>query len=392
MAWNEPGRGKDPWGNNGSGNRGGQDGPPDLDQIVRNLQRRLGGLFGGSGDGNGQGGQGGSQGNGAAVGLIIAVIAGLWLATGFYQVNDFERGVVLRFGDAQEDIAMPGLHWHVPWPIETVEKVNVAEIAEYQYKTEMLTRDENIVTVAVSVQYRRADPLSFLFNVRQPEVTLEDVTDSAVREVVGKNTMDFVLGEGREEITDRTQEVVQSTLQQYGTGIEITSVNLQDANFPPPVQPAVEDAIKAREDKERLELEAESYANDVVPRARGEAARRIQQAEAYREEQIANAEGETDRFLALLAEYSQARRVTRERLYLQTMEEVLGRTSKVLVSAEGSNNMMYLPLDQLMRNQPNRPAGSSGSSDSSGDSRDSLGSSAASDSRSREAARSRGDR
>lgn len=389
MAWNEPGRGKDPWGNNGSGNRGGQDGPPDLDQIVRNLQRRLSGLFGGSGDG---GGQNGSQGNGAAIGLIVAVIAGLWLATGFYQVNDYERGVVLRFGDAQENIAMPGLHWHLPWPIETVEKVNVAEIAEYQYKTDMLTRDENIITVAVSVQYRRADPLAYLFNVRDPEMTLEDVTDSAVREVVGKNTMDFVLGEGREEITNRTQEIVQNTLEQYGTGIEITTVNLQDANFPPPVQSAVEDAIKAREDKERLELEAQSYANSVVPRARGEAARRIQQAEAYREEQIANAQGETDRFLAMLKEYSQARRVTRERLYLQTMEEVLGRTSKVLVSAEGSNNMMYLPLDQLMRNQPKRPVSASDSSDSSGDSNDSLGSSSASDSRSREAARSRGDR
>ncbi|MDX1454938.1 MAG: FtsH protease activity modulator HflK [Gammaproteobacteria bacterium] len=386
MAWNEPGQGKDPWNNNGNrGRGGGQDGPPDLDEVVRNLQRKINGLFGG---GSGGRGDSGNAGNNAFAGLIFFIALAIWLASGFYQVRDYERGVVLQFGDAKENVAMPGLHWHIPWPIESVEKVNVSEIAEYQYKTEMLTRDENIVTVAVSVQYRRADPISFLFNVREPEVTLEDVTDSAVREVVGKNTMDFVLGEGREEITSRTLELVQSTLESYGTGIEITTVNLQDANFPPPVQPAVRDAIKAREDKERLELEAQSYANDVVPRARGEAARRIQAAEAYREEQIANAEGESDRFLALLREYKKAPGVTRERLYLQTMEQVLGNTSKVLVSAEGSDSLMYLPLDQLMKQAGSRNRTEASTTNSSNEGQNVS----SSDPRDRNNARARGDR
>ncbi|MDX1442982.1 MAG: FtsH protease activity modulator HflK [Gammaproteobacteria bacterium] len=379
MAWNEPGGDKDPWGNQGG--RRGQEGPPDLDKVIRDMQRRFSSLFGG-----GKGGNGGGGGNGAAFGLVFAGVLAVWLASGFYQVDEAERGVVMQFGDYAET-TMPGLHWHMPWPIETVETVNVASIDEYEYKTEMLTRDENIVSIAISVQYRRADPQAFLFNVRNPEMTLEDVTDSAVREVVGKNTMDFVLGEGREEITNRTRELVQSTLETYGTGIEITSVNLQDANFPRPVQPAVQDAIKAREDKERFELEAQAYANDVVPRARGQAARRIEAAEAYKQEVIANAEGQTARFTALLREYKKAPGVTRERLFLETMEQILGSTNKVLVSADGSGNLMVLPLQEMLKN-----AGMMGSGSDSTESSPTNSSTPSTEERDRESARDRGAR
>lgn len=346
MAWNEPGRGgKDPWGDkggNGSGRRGGNQ--PDLDELVRNLQRKFSGLFGG---GSG-GGKGGASGNGSAITLILVLLALAWLGSGLYQIDAAETGVVTRFG-AFETTTPPGLHWHLPWPIEKVEKVNIAEIARFPYQTLMLTKDENIVTIDVTVQYRRADPVAYLFNVRNPDQTLADVTESAIREVVGKNGLDFILGPGRAQIAQQTKELVQSTLTAYGTGVEVTSVNLQDANFPEPVQPAVRDAIKAREDRERLELEAQKYANEVLPRARGEAARRLENAEAYKAEVIAEAQGETARFVQLLQEYAKAPNVTRERLYLQAMERVLGSTSKVLVTTEGSNNMMYLPLDQLLK-------------------------------------------
>ena len=378
MAWNEPGGDKDPWGKQGG--RRGQDGPPDLDKVIRDLQRRLNGLFGGKGGGNG------GDGSGKMFGLVIAGVLALWLASGFYQVDEAERGVVLRFGDFAET-TMPGLHWHLPWPVETVETVNVASIDEYEYKTQMLTRDENIVSIAISVQYRRADPQAFLFNVRDPESTLEDVTDSAVREVVGKNNMDFVLGEGREHVTTRTSELVQSALDAYGTGIQITSVNLQDANFPPPVQPAVQDAIKAREDKERLELEAQAYANDVIPRARGQAARRIEAAQAYKEEIIANAQGQSARFSALLSEYSKAPGVTRERLFLETMEQILGNTNKVLVSSDSGGNLMVLPLQDMLKN-----SGVLGGDGNSQENTPTNSSTPSTEERDRESTRSRGAR
>jgi len=359
MAWNEPGRGgKDPWGDkggNGSGRRGGN--PPDLDELVRNLQRKLSGLFSGGGGGKG----GSSSGNGSTITLLLVLLAIAWLGSGLYQIDAAETGVVTRFG-AFQTTTPPGLHWHLPWPMEKVEKVNIAEIARFPYQTLMLTKDENIVTVDVTVQYRRADPVAYLFNVRNPDQTLADVTESAIREVVGKNGLDFILGPGRAEIAAQTKELVQSTLTAYGTGVEVTSVNLQDANFPEPVQPAVRDAIKAREDRERLELEAQKYANEVLPRARGEAARRLENAEAYKAEVIAEAQGETARFVQVLEEYAKAPNVTRERLYLQAMERVLGSTSKVLVTAEGSNNMMYLPLDQLLKQQKDAQGNTSSTS------------------------------
>jgi membrane protease subunit HflK len=341
MSWNEPGKGGNPW---NSGGR--KEGPPDLDKVVRDLQRRLSGLFGGRGRAPGGGSGGGSS--GPFIGLAVAGAVVLWSLSGIYTVDDAERGVVLQFG-AFHDVTAPGLHWHIPWPVQTVTKVNVAAVSPFRHSTRMLTADENIVNVDVRVQYRRADPRAFLFNVRDPEETLGEVTESAIREVVGKNTLDFVLTEGRAEVVRLTREIIQSTLDSYGTGLQITSVNLQDANYPSQVEAAVQDAIKAREDRDRLALEAQAYANDVVPRARGSAARMLEDAEAYRAEVTADAEGESDRFLALLQEYEQAPAVTRKRLYFETLEQVLGRTSKVIVDAKGSGSLLYLPIEELLK-------------------------------------------
>lgn len=342
MAWNEPGKGGNPW-NSG----GGKQGPPDLDKVVRDLQRKLSGVFGGKGGGSGSGG-GGGRAAGAGLGLVAAAGVVLWLLSGFYQVEEAERGVVLQFG-AYHKTTMPGLHWHIPYPIQRVETVNVAQVDSFTHSTRMLTADENIVSVDLRVQFRRTDAQAFLFNVRDPEQTLGEVTETAIREVVGKSLLDFVLTEGRAEVAAQTREIIQSTLDSYGTGIEVTSVNLEDANFPSQVEAAVQDAIKAREDRDRLALEAEAYANDVVPRARGNAARLLESAEAYRAQVIAEAEGETDRFLALLAEYTRAPQVTRQRLYLETMEQVLGNASKVLVDTPGSGTLMYLPIEELLK-------------------------------------------
>jgi len=345
MAWNESGNGKNPWDRGG-----GNEGPPDLDKIVRDWQQRLNRLFGG---GRGGGGRGGSEGPAAGgtmiVGLIVLLLLG-WAATGFYRVNDAERGVVLRFG-AYAATTQPGLRWHVPWPVESVELVNTGQITPFSQTTRMLTADENIVVVDLVVQYQRADPTGFLFNVRDPEGTLNDVSESAIREVVGKNSADFVLLEGRAEIALRTQTLIQEALDEYGAGIIVTKVNLQDTNFPSQVEAAVQDAIKAREDRERLAFEAQSYANDILPKARGEAVRRTQDAEAYRARVIADAEGEASRFNQLRVEYERAPEVTRERLYIEVMEEVFGNSNKVLLDAKGSGNLTYLPVDQLLDRQ-----------------------------------------
>jgi membrane protease subunit HflK len=279
---------------------------------------------------------------------VAAAAIVLWLLSGFYQVDEAERGVVLQFG-AYEKTTLPGLHWHLPYPFQRVETVNVAQVESFNHSTRMLTSDENIVSVDLRVQFRRTDAQAFLFNVRNPEETLGEVTETAIREVVGKSTLDFVLTEGRAEVAASAREIIQSTLDAYGAGIEITSVNLEDANFPSQVEAAVQDAIKAREDRDRLALEAEAYANDVVPRARGNAARLLESAEAYRAQVIAEAEGESDRFIALLTEYQRAPEVTRQRLYYETMEQVLGNSSKVILDAQGSGTLMYLPIDELLK-------------------------------------------
>jgi membrane protease subunit HflK len=346
MAWDDGDKGN-PW------RPRGEKGPADLDAIVRDLQRRFAGLFGRGGSG---GDADGSPGMGSGIlGTAVLVLVGIWGLTGLYMVDAAERGVVLRFG-RHVDTTQPGLQWHWPWPIESVEKVNTGETVSWDYRGSMLTRDENIVNVALVVQYRRADPTAFLFKLRSAEETLQDVTASAIREIIGKNVLDFILTEGRTQIAAQTQELLQATLDAYETGITVYEVNLQDANFPAEVEVSVQDAIKAREDKERTILEAQTYANDVVPRARGAAARQIQEAEAYRERAIANAEGESDRFVRILGEYAKAPEVTRERIYLETLEDILASSTKVLVDTEGGNNLLYLPLDQLMQ----RSSGSSG--------------------------------
>jgi membrane protease subunit HflK len=350
MAWNEPGKGGNPW--NSGGNK---EGPPDLDKVVRDLQRKVSGIFGGRGKSGGSGGAGGGKAAGAGIGLIAGAAAVLWALSGFYQVDEAERGIVLQFG-AFHKMTLPGLQWHVPYPIQRVEKVNVAQVESFTHSNRMLTSDVNIVSVDLRVQFRRTDAAAFLFNVRSPEETLGDVTETAIREVVGQSTLNFVLTEGRAEVAANAREIIQSTLDSYGAGIEITSVNLLDANFPSQVEAAVQDAIKAREDRDRLGLEAEAYANDVVPRARGNAARLLENAEAYRAQVVAEAEGESDRFLALLTEYQRAPDVTRQRLYFETMEQVLGGSTKVLLDTQGSGTLLYLPIEELLK----RSSGQSG--------------------------------
>lgn len=339
MSWNESGNGKNPWDRDR-----GQEGPPDLDKIVREWQKKLTAMFGGGKKG-GSGG-GGSENVAPLIGLLALVLVG-WGLTGLYQVDDAERGIVQRFG-AYAGTTMPGLRWHLPWPIETVDEVNISEIKPFPQTTSMLTADENIVIVDMVVQYRKADPIAYLFDVVDPEATLGDASESAIREVIGKSDMDYILGAGRVPISESTRTVIQKALDEYGAGIEVTKVNLRDVNFPSQVEQAVQDAIKAREDKERLKFEAESYANDILPRARGNAVRRIQDAEAYKERVIANADGEAARFTALLKEYEKAPEVTRERMYIDAIEYVYSNSNKVLLDAEGSGNLLYLPVDKMM--------------------------------------------
>jgi len=351
MAWNEPGGpgGKDPW-----GGRKNEQGPPDLDEVVRKLQRKLGGLFGGRGGGGSTSGGGGLS--GAGIGAIAGIVLIVWALSGIYIVDEGKRGVVLQFG-AYEDTTRPGPHWY-PRFIQSVEIVDVDSVrsVELGYRKDqalMLTQDENIVDIQFAVQYRVKDAHSYLFNVRQPDVTLRGATESAVREVVGKSKMDFVLTGGRSEIAIRAQELVQRILDDYGTGLQVTDLTMQNAQAPDEVQDAFADAVKAREDEQRLINEAEAYANDILPRARGNAARVIEEANAYEEQVVAEAEGETARFLQVLSEYQKAPSVTRDRLYIDAMESVLGASSKVMVDTEDSNNLLYLPLDRLM----NRTAG-----------------------------------
>ena len=333
MAWNEPGNGKDPW------QRGGSQ-PSNLDDIVLKWQRRLGALLGGKG--------GGKPGGGLVGGAILVVLLlAAWMVTGFYRVDEAERGIVQRFG-AYTETTMPGLHWHLPYPIETVTLVNTNVVSEYPYKTEMLTADEQYVFIDMVVQYRRTDPVDYSFEVADPDLTLRDVTESALREVVGTSALDVLVTGRREEIASRTRDALQMTLDSYSAGITVTSISLETVNYPTAVQGAVDDAQKARNDRERAILDADAYSRDVIARAAGGAARIVQDAQAYRDRTIAEAEGEAARFEALLVEYQKAPRVTRDRLYLEAIEEVYGNASKVILDAGGSGNLLYLPIDRLL--------------------------------------------
>jgi membrane protease subunit HflK len=344
MAWNDPGRNRNPWGNRPDR------GAADLDEALRNLQQKLAGMFGGQGGGGAGGGEGGGGDaamRGFGAGTVVLVLVAIWAATGLYKVDAAERAVVTRFGQYVATTE-PGLRWHLPWPIETRQIVNVESVEGFSDQTRMLTSDENLVDINIAVQYRRAEARAYAFNVRDPETTLGEVSESAIREIVGRSRLDFVLEEGRQEIAARTKELIQRTLDSYETGIEVTSVNLQGVAVPEQVATAQRDAIKAREDKERLALEAQAYANDILPKARGSAARQLEDAQAYKSRITADAEGEAERFSKLLAAYERAPGVTRQRLYFETLEQVLGNTNKVLVDTKGSGNMMYLPLDKLM--------------------------------------------
>ena len=344
MAWNDPGRNRNPWGNRPDR------GAADLDEALRNLQQKLAGMFGGQGGGGAGGGEGGGGDatmRGFGAGTVVLVLVAIWAATGLYKVDAAERAVVTRFGQ-YVGTTEPGLRWHLPWPIETRQIVNVESVEGFSDQTRMLTSDENLVDINIAVQYRRAEARAYAFNVRDPESTLGEVSESAIREIVGRSRLDFVLEEGRQEIAARTKELIQRTLDSYETGIEVTSVNLQGVAVPEQVATAQRDAIKAREDKERLALEAQAYANDILPKARGSAARQLEDAQAYRARITADAEGEAERFSKLLAAYERAPGVTRQRLYFETLEQVLGNTNKVLVDTKGAGNMMYLPLDKLM--------------------------------------------
>lgn len=340
MAWNDSGNGKDPW------KKKGGDEPNDLDKIVQNWQRKLRALAGGGSrsSGGASGGSGGASGAGTYV-LIALLLIG-WALTGLYRVDEAERGIVQRFG-AYAATAMPGLHWHIPYPVETVDIVNTSEVSDYSFSTEMLTADEAYLFIQMVVQYRRSDPVKYSFEVVDPELTLQDVTQSALREVVGTNTMADLVAEQRGEIAPKTRQILQATLDNYGAGITITSLSLETLDYPQAVQEAVDDTQKSRNDRDRYILEADTYAQGLIPLARGDALRILQDAEAYRDRVIAKAEGEAARFESVLAEYQQAPRVTRERMYIDALQDVYGRSNKVILDAEGSGNLLYLPIDKL---------------------------------------------
>jgi len=358
MSWNEPGgdKNKDPWSGRNTENT-----PPDLDEAMRSLQNKLGGLFGGGNNGDDNNGSSPSL---KGLGFLAVGAVALWSASGFYIVDEGNRGVVTRFGEYVET-TQPGLNWHVPTPVENVEVINISQqrFLEVGYRSGgsrqrgmgsvpkealMLTKDENIVDIRMAVQYQVNDAKKYLFNINNQTATLKQVTESVERGVIGGNTMDFVLTEGRSQVVADIKAGIQAVIDSYDAGILITSVNLQDAQPPEQVQSAFEDAIKAREDKQRLINEAETYANDVVPKARGAAARLTQEAEGYKSRIISAAEGDVSRFSQILKEYKKAPKVTRQRIYLDTMEEVMSGTDTVLVDVKGSNNMMYLPLDKLV--------------------------------------------
>ncbi|MGF1548505.1 MAG: FtsH protease activity modulator HflK [Thiotrichales bacterium] len=356
MPWNQPGDDqKDPWGGGGGGGR--KDGPPDLDELLKKLGIKFGGLKGMKG--------GGGASRSSIIGLLV-IGALIWLASGFYIVGEGERGIELRFG-AAKTVTRPGPHWHLPFPIETVEKVDIDQVRSYQHRASMLTQDENIVDIELAVQYRVKDPMEYVFQVRFPDATMQDVVQSALREAVGKSDMDYVLNEGRAQIAAKSRELTQAMLDGYGTGLEVTTVNLQQSQPPEAVQEAFNDAIKAREDNVRFVNEAEAYANGIVPLARGEAARMVEEATAFKEQVVSRATGDASRFSQINAEYAKAPEVTRRRLYLETVESVLGSTSKVVVDTKQGNSLMYLPLDKMMQGHaPSPEAMSSRSSQASG--------------------------
>ena len=350
MGLNDP-----QWGNKNSG------GPPDLEAVLRDLNKKVAELFGGKGGGTGKSGGGGTSWNfSGGIGLIVAVIALIWIASGFYIVDASQRGVVLRFGKYVE-ATQAGPRWHLPYPIESVEIVSLSQVrtVEVGYRDNvknkilkeslMLTDDENIIDIQFAVQYFLKDPADYLFNNRAPDENVRQAAETAIREIVGKNKMDFVLYEGREQVAAATTKLIQEILDRYKSGILVSKVTMQNAQPPEQVQAAFDDAVKAGQDRERQKNEGQAYANDVVPKAKGAAARLMQEAEGYRQRVVANAEGDASRFKQVLVEYEKAPVVTRERMYIDMMQQVLSSSSKVMVDQKGGNSLLYLPLDKLIQ-------------------------------------------
>jgi membrane protease subunit HflK len=348
MAWNEPGGGKDPWG----GNNGG-DGPPDLDEALQKLRSRMDNIFGGSGGKSG--GSNGSSKN--LVGIILVVLVLGWGMTGFYQVDEKEQAVVLRLGKYLDTVGS-GLHWNPPL-VDSVTKVRVTEERQYSSRSQMLTEDENIVELPLTVQYNISDVKAFVLNVKTPEISLRQATDSALRHVVGSSKLDEVVSTGRLKIGDEVKLRLQTYLDNYGTGIKVRKINIQEAKPPSQVKAAYDDVIKAREDRERYINEADTYANGIIPEAEGKAQQMIEESNAYLAQVVAEAEGESKRFESLLTEYHKAPEVTRQRLYLDAIQEVMSNSSKVLIDVEGGNNMLYLPLDKIVQPGAGRSQSSS---------------------------------
>ncbi len=369
MAWNEPGGNRndnDPWGT-GGGRRGDDQGPPDLDEALKKGLDKLNRMLGGKGGKSGGSGSGGSTGGfGAILALAGILVVGYVIFQSFYTVDEQERAVVLRFGEYNRT-ENPGLRFKVPL-IDDVSKVRVTNVRTAESSGQMLTQDENLVTVDLQVQYRVADAKAYVLNVRDSNQALAFATDSALRHEVGSSSLDDVLTEGRAELSVRVEQRLQRFLQEYGTGLEIVRVNVESTQPPPAVQDAFREVQRAREDEQRVKEEAETYRNKVVPEARGQAQRMIEEANAYKQEVIERARGETARFLELLAVYQNAPTVTRDRLYLQALESVLSKSSKILVDTKSSGNMMYLPLDRLT--QGALPRGGSQSSGGGSDQMD----------------------
>jgi membrane protease subunit HflK len=348
MAWNDP-----DWGKKNSG------GPPDLDELWRKFNQKLNTMFGGKGPSGGGNMPSSNQAFGG-LGIVAALAVVVWIGSGFYIVNAGERGVVLRFGKYVETTE-PGPRWHMPYPIESVEVVNMEQVrtVEVGYRNSvkskvlkeslMLTDDENIIDIQFAVQYTLKDPKAYLFNNRHPDESVLQTAETAIREIVGKSKMDFVLYEGRAEVAAKASKLVQEILDRYQTGIAVSKVTMQNAQPPEQVQAAFDDAVKAGQDRERQKNEGQAYANDVIPKAKGTASRLLQEADGYRQRVIANAEGDAARFRQIVAEYNKAPGVTRDRLYLDAMQQIYSSTSKVLVDQKGSNSMLYLPLDKLIQ-------------------------------------------
>ena len=363
MAWNEPGGGNqhDPWsgggrggngggGSGGGGKGGGNQGPPDLDEALKKFQDKLNGMLGGRGKRGGSGGKGGKGGGGkprnafTLPGLLVVVALAIWAASGFYLVDQSERGVVLRFGEFQE-VVTPGLQWNPPL-IDDVRMVNVTRVRSVTQTQSMLTQDENIVSVEMSAQYQVADPRNFVLNVRDSELSLENALDSALRHVVGGTDMIEILTSGREILGSSVSSRLQSYLDDYGTGILLQTLNVESTAPPDAVQDAFDDVIRAREDRQRTINQGIAYANAIIPEAQGQAQRLVEQGQGYRESVVAEADGQANRFNALLGQYEENPTIMRERLYLDAISEVFANTSKVMVDVADDSPLLYLPLDQ----------------------------------------------